>query len=139
MNHLSQVIKYLFIAAFVSSLISSPSYAVKPDEDSAVSQNFKKVGRSFRSVRSAKTAEELLPIFESARQALVANKSEVPSFMEEGTEQYDEFQKGLDDTIARLDEAIALAQSGDFEGALEKFNSFRGAKKEYHDKFELED
>ena len=82
------VIKTMFIATALSFVLTLSAHAVEPDGDSAVSQNFKKVGRSFRGLRNAKTAAELLPIFQGARSALEDNKSEVPSFMETGTDQY---------------------------------------------------
>ncbi|MBX2848720.1 MAG: hypothetical protein KTR16_10390 [Acidiferrobacterales bacterium] len=133
------VLKAGLIAAALAFSFSVFTHAVEPDGDSAVSQNFKKVGRSFRGISGAKTAEELLEILQTARESLVANKDEVPSFMEADSPQLQEFIDGVDDTIARLDKAIALAQADDYEGAMVQFQEVRGAKDEYHEKFELEE
>lgn len=133
------ILKTAFFAAIFTFAFSLSSHAVQPDEDSAVSQNFKKVGRSFRGIGGAKTAAELLPILQTAREALVANKDEIPSFMEADTPQLQEYIDGVDDTIARLDKAIALAEADDYDGAMAQFQEVRGAKDEYHEKFELEE
>lgn len=133
------VIKTFFLAAVLSFTLSLSAHAVEADEDSAVSQNFKKAGRSFRGMRDAKTAAEVLPILETARAAVVANKDEVPSFMEAGTPQHQEFLDGLDDTIARIDKAIELAKADDYAGLMAQFEEVRGVKDEYHEKFEIED
>ncbi len=133
------VIKAVFIAAVLSFTLSLSAHAVEADGNSAVSQNFKKVGRSLRGVRDAKTAPELLSILQTVRAAVVANKDEVPSFMEAGTPQYQEFQDGLDDAIGRIDKAIALAEADDYDGAIAQFEDVRNARNDYHEKFEIED
>lgn len=132
-------VKTVLIAATLTLTLSVSSHAVVPDEESAVSQNFKKVGRSMRGLRDAKTTADLLEILRPARVAAVANKDEIPSFMEEGTPQLQEFHDGIDDLIARIDAAIVLAEADDLEGAMAQMQEVRGARKEYHEKFELED
>lgn len=133
------IIKTVLVATALTLTLSMSAHAVKPDEDSAVSKNFKKVGRSFRGIRDAKTSADLIEILQTARAAMVANKDEIPSFMEAGTPELQEYIDGLDDTIGRVDKAIALAEADDFSGAMAQFDDVRGAKDEYHDKFELED
>lgn len=133
------VVKTILITVVLSFALSFSAHAVEPDGDSAVSQNFKKVGRSFRGIGDAKTSAELLTVLQTARVSLVANKDEIPSFMEAGTPQLQEYLDGLDDTIGRLDKAIALAEADDYDGAMAQFDDVRGAKDEYHEKFELEE
>ena len=139
MTYFLSIVKICLVAAILNFTLSVAAYAVEPDGDSAVSQNFKKVGRSFRGLRSAKTSADLLPILQDARAALVDNKNEIPSFMEADSEQLQTFIDGIDDTIGRLDKAIALAEADDYEGAMAAMSAVRDAKAEYHEKFEIED
>ncbi len=139
MIQVSNVIKILFLVSLVAVSLSFSVEAVKPDENSVVSKNFKKAGKNFRSIRKAETADDLIKIFENARVALVANKSEVPSFMKADTPEYQAYLDGMDDTIDQLDKALALAKSNDFEGAKAQFRKVRQARKKYHEQFELED
>lgn len=138
MNHFATFVKTFLVTTLFSLLVSTPVSAVEPDSDSAVSKNFQNVGRQMRGMRNIKTSADMLEALQTMRASAVANKDEVPSFMETGTEQYQEFQDGLDDFIGRLDEAIALAEAGDLDGANGLMQNIRGARNEYHEKFEIE-
>ena len=125
------------IAACV--IVASPSLAVVPDEDSAVSKNFKAVGRELRSFGQISDQGEMIEMLEMFHTKLTANRGEVPSFMEAGTEQYAEYQEGIDEVLGKVEAALALARSGDLDGAKDIVSGFRDMKKKYHDHFEIED
>jgi soluble cytochrome b562 len=119
--------------------ISGASLAVVPDEDSAVSRNFKAIGRELRSFGQISDQNEMVEMLEMFHAKLNANRKEVPSFMEAGTEQYAEFQDGIDEVLGKVDAALALARSGDLEGAKDIVSGFRDMRKKYHEHFEIED
>lgn len=131
-------LKAALITAALSLVLSTSVNAVEADGNSAVSKNFKTVGRSLRGLGSAKSADDLVKTLAPIREAVVANKDEVPSFMTEGSEEFQAYQDGLDDFIGRIDEVIELAEGGDLDGAMAKASSLRDVRNEYHDKFNIE-
>ena len=92
--------KGLLVAAIAVSFFVTPTYAVVPDEDSAVSQNFRSFGRDLRSIGRMSDQGELVTLLEKIHAAVTANRSEVPSFMEAGTDLYAEYQDGIDEFLA---------------------------------------
>ena len=130
---------FLVFAAVTCAVLATPAFAVLPDEDSAVSKNFKSIGRELRSVGKIDDAAELVETLETFHATLTANRKEVPSFMEPGTEMYAEFQNGIDEFIAEVDKALALAKGGDLDGAKSIAGSFRDFKEKYHEHFEIEE
>ncbi len=134
------MLKNILIAtAAAVTFIAAPAHAVVPDEDSAVSKNFKSFGRDLRSVRKMSDQDELVAFLEKAHAAVTANRSEVPSFMEAGTKQYAEYQDGIDEFLTKINSALALAKSGDVDGAKEVAGGFRKIKDKYHEHFDIED
>lgn len=134
--------KKLIVLLLCSGLavgFSTSVFAVKPDEDSAVSKTFKKIGRTLRGIRDAKTADELAEILRKARGLAVENRENVPSFMQQDTDEYAAFQEGMDDFIGRIDAALSAAEAGDMNAAMEKLGAVKDAKDEFHEKFELEE
>jgi len=129
----------LVIVALIAAVIATPVYAVVPDEDSAVSKNFKSIGRELRSLGRISDPDEMVAKLETFHKTLVANREEVPSFMEAGTEQHAEFQSGVDEFIGKVEAAIALAKAGDLDGAKEVASGFRDLKEKYHEQFEIEE
>ena len=134
------MLKYFLIATAVAvTFIATPADAVEPDENSAVSKNFKSFGRDLRSLRKISDQDELVAFLEKAHSAVTANRSEVPSFMEAGTDQYAEYQDGIDEFLTKIDSALALAKAGDVDGAKEIASNFRKVKDKYHEHFDIED
>lgn len=129
----------LVIAVIIVAVLSSPVHAVVPDEDSAVSKNFKSIGRELRSLGKISDADEMIEKLETFHATLVRQRDEVPSFMETGTEQYAEFQNGVDEFIGKVEAALALARAGDLDGAKEAAKGFVDLKKKYHEHFEIEE
>jgi len=129
----------IILVALLAFGYTTPAQAVKPDGDSAVSKTFKQLGRSMRGMRNVKDSEGLLVLLTDMRELAVKNRENVPSFMQPETDAYGEFQAGMDDFIARIDAAIEAAESDDFDGAMKLMRDIRGAKSEYHEKFELEE
>lgn len=131
--------KLAFSVALLMAFISVQSFAVVPDEDSAVSTNFKKIGRDMRSLGRISDAAELSALMTKFYDAVSANLTEVPSFMEEGSEAHMDFKKGIEDFLAKIEEAKALADAGDLDGAKAITATFRDIRTESHEYFELED
>ena len=121
------------------ALLATPAYAVVPDENSAVSQNFKSVGRELRSLGRISDPAEMVEKLETFLATMHSQRDEVPSFMETGTEQYADFQNGIDELIAEMEKALALAKAGDLDGAKEVASGFRDIRRKYHEHFNLED
>lgn len=132
--------KSLFVSAAVAiAVLATPAYAVVPDEDSVVSRNFKSIGRELRSLGRISDPAEMVEKLETFLTTLQANREEMPSFMEAGTEQYADFQDGVDEFIAEVESALALAKAGDLDAAKEVASGFRDLKDKYHEHFELEE
>lgn len=131
--------QFLIATAVAVTFFAAPADAVVPDEDSAVSKNFKSFGRDLRSVRKMSSQDELVAFLEKAHAAVTANRSEVPSFMETGTPLYAEYQDGIDEFLTEIESALALAKAGDLDGAREIASGFRDFKEKYHEHFEIED
>ena len=129
----------LGVVMLAVALVAAPAHAVVPDENSAVSKNFKSVGRELRSLGRISDASEMAEKLEGFIATMKSNREEVPSFMEKGTEQYADFQNGVDELIAAMEKALALAQAGDLDGAKEVASGFRDIRQKYHKHFDLED
>lgn len=130
--------KVIVSAAFAIAVLATPAFAVVPDEDSVVSKNFKSIGRELRSLAKISDADEMVAVLEKFHETLTANREEIPSFMEAGTEQYADFQKGVDRFMTEVEAALVLAKAGDLDGAKEVASGFRDIKEESHEYFELE-
>ena len=130
-----------FIASvvFAVALLATPAQAVVPDEDSAVSKNFKSVGRELRSLGNISDPAEMVEKLETFLTTMRANREEMPSFMESGTEQYADFQNGIDELIAEMEKALVLAKAGDLDGAKGVASGFRDIKEKYHEHFDIEE
>lgn len=131
--------KLTLIAALVAAFVAVPSYAVEPDGDSAVSQNFKLIGRDMRGLGNISDAAEMSEMMAKFHGAVSGNLTEVPSFMEEGSEAHMDFVKGIENFLAKIEEAKALADAGDLDGAKAITATFRDIRTDSHDYFELED
>ncbi|MDM3872440.1 cytochrome b562 [Porticoccus sp. W117] len=129
----------LSIVLLLSSPVFAPnSFAAFPDEDSVVSKNFKQVGRALRGMRSAETAEDVAKILKKVKKFSSKNRDLIPTIMVEGTPQVGEYQKGMDEFLAQVDKALALAEAGDKDGATAIVKKFRDIKKGAHDHFNVE-
>ena len=122
-----------------TAFLSASSYAVVPDSDSAVSNNWRIIGRELRSLGQVSDAAELSALMDTFLEAATANLDEVPSFMEAGTDLHQEYIKGVEFFISKIEEAKALADAGDVEGAQAVAATFRDIRTESHDFFELEE
>lgn len=131
--------KLAFFVALAMAFVSFQSFAVVPDGDSAVSTNFKKIGRDMRSLGKISDAAELSALMTKFYDAVSANLNEVPSFMEEGSQAHIDYKQGIEDFLAKIEEAKALADAGDLDGAKAITGTFRNIKTESHEYFELED
>jgi soluble cytochrome b562 len=127
------------LVAVACAVLATPAYAVIPDEDSAVSKNFKSIGRDMRSVGRISDLPEMIATLEKFHAAVSANREEVPSFMEPDTEMYTDFQNGIDEFIAEIEKALALAKGGDLAGAQDVAGGFRDFRRKYHEHFNIED
>lgn len=123
------------LAAFT---LPTASFAAIPDEDSAVSKNFKQVGRTLRGMRSAKTAEEVADILTKVKKFSVENRKLIPTILDKDSPLMEDYKKGMDNFIAKVDEALKLAQAGDMEGAQKLVKGFRDIKDKAHDHFNVE-
>jgi len=121
-----------------TALLSINATAVVPDENSAVSVNWKKIGREMRSMARISDAAELSALMDQFHAAATANLTEIPSFMEEGSQQHIDYVKGVENFIAKVEEAKALADAGDLDGAKAITATFRDIRTKSHDYFELE-
>ena len=126
------------IALLFSFSYAPLSSAGIPDEDSVVSKNFKQVGRTLRGMRSAETAEDVAVILKKVKKFSTKNRDLVPTIMVEGTPVVDEYKKGMDKFLAKVDEALALAEAGDKDGAMKIVKEFRDIKDDAHDHFNVE-
>lgn len=131
--------KLALSVALLAAFIAVPSFAVVPDGDSAVSQNFKLIGRDMRGLGSISDAAEMSEMMAKFHGAISGNLTEVPSFMEEGSEAHMDFKKGIENFLAKIEEAKALADAGDLEGAKAITATFRDVRTDAHEYFELED
>lgn len=125
--------------ASLALLFASSTYAVVPDEDSAVSNNWKLVGREMRSLGGISDAAEFAAVMGRFHEAATANLDEVPSFMEAGTEAHADYLRGVEEFIAIVESAKALADAGDLDGAQGKVQALRDSREEWHTYFDLEE
>ena len=126
------------VALLATFTLPTASFAVYPDEDSVVSKNFKQVGRALRGMRSAKTADDVAKILAKVKKFSVKNRDLIPTVLDAQSPLLADYKKGMDDFIAKVDEALKLAEAGDFDGAQKVVKGFRDIKMDAHDYFNLE-
>ncbi len=131
--------KIAIVSALFSLAVASSSHARVPDEDSAVSENFKKIAREMRSMDRVGDAAEFSEMMGRFHAAAVANLDEVPSFAEKGSDLYADYIRGVEEFIATIESAKALAVAGDLVAAKAAADGLRDARSEWHDYFEFED
>ena len=136
---MSKIIKTVTAIALSSALLQAPfSFAAFPDENSVVSKNFKQVGRALRGMRSAKTAEDMVDILGKVKTFSVKNRDLIPSILDKDSPMMADYKKGMDDFIAKVDEALQLAEAGDFAATQKAVKGFRDIKMGAHDHFNVE-
>lgn len=137
----SLVVKTIVTTMAMIAMVSMMhnAHAVKPDKDSVVSKNFADLSRQFRNLRNAENNEELLGYLNRGKELALINRGEVPSYMEAGTPEYEEYQLGIDEFVARIDSVLEVANTGDFEAAMQAYNdNVFGSKRDFHQKFDIE-
>ncbi|WIO74636.1 cytochrome b562 [Porticoccaceae bacterium LTM1] len=133
------VIKLLSAAALLGTFAIAPTtYAAKPAEDSVVSKNFKQVGRTLRGLRSAETADDVAKILTKVKKFSEKNRDEIPTVLGANSPKLADYTKGMDNFIAKVDEALKLAEAGDKDGAMKIVSTFRETKQKAHKHFEVD-
>ena len=134
-----KTIKLIAAAAVAFAALQAPlATAAYPDEDSAVSKNFKQVGRTLRGLRSAETAEDVAEILTKVKKFSEKASALTPTIMAEGSDSEKEYKEGMKKFIAQVDKALKLAKDGDKDGALKIAKTFTKAKKDAHKHFNVE-
>ena len=105
------------VAVSVPAFNAPEAHAVKPDDDSAVSKNFDNIGREIRRLRNVGDQAAMEEMLTKVRAMAAENRTGEPSFIKKDTPEYAEYQKGVDELLARMDELLALAKGGKWEDA----------------------
>ncbi len=131
----------IFIAMLISlSLFSTiPVYAHVADENSAVSRNFKRIGKSMRKLRRINDSAILVAELENFRAIALKNQHEKPSFTEPGTELLEKYQSEVKDFIGTIDSLIKKVESGEITSGREIVSILKEVKDASHDTMELEE
>lgn len=128
------------IALILSTIMfSNVASAVKPDEDSVVSKNFKDIGRSLRNLRKLDSSQDIIEALEKVKAIAIKNRTEVPSFMKAGTEDFTKYQEGIDSFVEKIEETIVAVDSGEITSGRAAQKKLGAQKKHFHKEFDIED
>ncbi|MGJ8692927.1 MAG: cytochrome b562 [Thalassotalea sp.] len=132
--------KLLPLTLIVSTLMfTNTATAVVPDEDSAVSKNFKDIGRSMRGLGKADNSQDIIAALEKIKAIATKNRKEVPSFMKADTKEFTKYQEGVDSFVETINKTIAAVNKGDITSGKQAQKKLGADKKKFHKEFDLED
>jgi soluble cytochrome b562 len=131
----------LIALTFMTSVtISTPVHAAqKVDKDSAVSTNFKDIGRTMRKLRRAKTGKDVAKNLEKIKKLTVKNSKLLPSFAKEGSEELKVYQTGVDEMLDGINAMIVQAKADELTSGADAVKQLKVLKEDGHKSLDIED
>ncbi|MDG1734019.1 MAG: cytochrome b562 [Thalassotalea sp.] len=131
----------LIALTFMTSVtISTPVHAAqKVDKDSAVSTNFKDIGRTMRKLRRAKTGKDVAKNLEKIKKLTVKNSNLMPSFAPQGSAELKTYKTEVDKMIEGIDTMIAQANAGELTKGSDALKQLKTLKEDGHKALDMKD
>jgi len=137
MKYLSRLLPLTLIACTL--IFTNAASAVVPDKDSAVSKNFKDIGRSMRNLRKANDSQDIIESLEKIRVITIKNRELVPSFMKAGSKEFSKYQEAIDSFVKTIDKTMSAVDRGEITSGRVAQKKLGSEKKSFHKEFDLED